>query len=147
MAGRLNLSLQVKVGINDPKAMRHFDLWDQQQSAPVGLHKKLLGKRDWQETSEYTAAIEHVLAGLAHLLRQNADTSQVARIEMSYEKFRKMGPPKFTGSTNPLFAEGWVRSLETIFRYMRLEDVARVSSATFQLKDVAALWWEGLKGL
>ncbi|KAG6518254.1 hypothetical protein ZIOFF_021658 [Zingiber officinale] len=88
-------------------------------------------------------ANEQVLASLADLLRQNVGTSQVARSEMPYEKFRKMGPPEFTGSTDPFVAEGWVRSLEMIFRYMGLEDVARVSCAIFQLKDDAALWWEG----
>ncbi|XP_042426200.1 uncharacterized protein LOC122014078 [Zingiber officinale] len=51
-------------------------------------------------------ANEQVLAGLAHLLRQNVSTSQVARTEMSYEKFRKMGPSKFTGSTDPFIADG-----------------------------------------
>ncbi|KZV36701.1 pentatricopeptide repeat-containing protein mitochondrial-like [Dorcoceras hygrometricum] len=39
---------------------------------------------------------KQVLAGLAQILRQNAGTSQVARTEIPYEKFRKMGPPKFT---------------------------------------------------
>ncbi|XP_042401400.1 uncharacterized protein LOC121991469 [Zingiber officinale] len=54
-----------------------------------------------------------------------------------------MGPPEFTSSTDPFVAEGWVRSLETIFRYMGLEDAAKVSCAIFQLKDNVALWWEG----
>ncbi|KAG6506164.1 hypothetical protein ZIOFF_031482 [Zingiber officinale] len=62
---------------------------------------------------------------------------------MSYEKFLKMGPPEFTNSTNPFVAEGWVRSLETIFHYMGLEDAARVSCAIFQLKDDAALGDKG----
>ncbi|KZT76149.1 hypothetical protein F511_46826 [Dorcoceras hygrometricum] len=82
---------------------------------------------------------EQVLAGLAQILRQNAGTSQAARTEMPYEKFRKMGPPEFTDTTDPFVAEGWVRTLETIFRYMRPEDAARVSCAIFQLKDDAAL--------
>ncbi|KZV15839.1 hypothetical protein F511_18596 [Dorcoceras hygrometricum] len=68
---------------------------------------------------------EQVLAGLAQILRQNAGTSQDARTEMPYEKFRKMGPPEFTCTTDPFVAEGRVRTLETIFRYMRLEDAAR----------------------
>ncbi|KZV31624.1 hypothetical protein F511_00428 [Dorcoceras hygrometricum] len=80
---------------------------------------------------------------IAQILRQNARTSHKARTEMPYEKFRKMGPPEFIGTTDPFLAEGWVRTLETIFRYMRLEDAARVSCAIFQLKDDAALWWEG----
>ncbi|KZV28262.1 hypothetical protein F511_02132 [Dorcoceras hygrometricum] len=69
---------------------------------------------------------EQVLAGLAQILRLNGGTSQAARTEMPYEKFCKMGPPEFTGSTDPFVVEGWVRTLETTFRYMRLEDAVAV---------------------
>ncbi|KAG6472566.1 hypothetical protein ZIOFF_070032 [Zingiber officinale] len=96
-----------------------------------------------QNTPPPLNASEQVLAGLAHLLCQNDDTSQAARTKMSYEKFHKMGPPEFTGSSDPFVAEGWVKSLETIFHYMRLEDVAKVSCTIFQLKEDATLWWEG----
>ncbi|KAG6488837.1 hypothetical protein ZIOFF_050088 [Zingiber officinale] len=96
-----------------------------------------------QNTPPPLNASKQVLAGLAHLLRQNADISQAMRTEMPYEKIRKMGPPEFTSSTDPFIAEGWVRSLETIFIYMRLEDVAKVSYDVFQLKEDVALWWEG----
>ncbi|KAG6532128.1 hypothetical protein ZIOFF_005966 [Zingiber officinale] len=96
-----------------------------------------------QNTPPPLNASEQVLAGLVHLLHQNADTSQAARSEMPYEKFCQMGPPEFIGFTDPFVSEGWVRSLETIFRYMRLEDTTKVSCVVFQLKEDAALWWEG----
>ncbi|XP_073121372.1 uncharacterized protein [Henckelia pumila] len=60
-------------------------------------------------------------------------------------QFRKMDPKEFAGTSDPLVAEGWIRSLEVIFRYMKLGDPDRVRCAVFLLQDDAALWWEGVE--
>ncbi|XP_073137294.1 uncharacterized protein [Henckelia pumila] len=41
--------------------------------------------------------------------------------------------------------EGWIRSLEAIFRYMELGDGDRVCCMAFLLKDDTALWFEGVE--
>ncbi|XP_073133510.1 uncharacterized protein [Henckelia pumila] len=56
-----------------------------------------------------------------------------------------MNPKDFAGTTDPLVAEGWIRLLEVIFRYMQLGDPDRVPCAVFHLQDDAALWWEGVE--
>ncbi|XP_073120117.1 uncharacterized protein [Henckelia pumila] len=56
-----------------------------------------------------------------------------------------MDPKDFSGLTEPFVAEGWIHSLEVIFRYMELGDPDRVRCASFLLKDDAALWWEGVE--
>ncbi|XP_073154043.1 uncharacterized protein [Henckelia pumila] len=56
-----------------------------------------------------------------------------------------MDPKDFAGTTDPLVAEGWIRSLEAIFRYMELGDADRVRCSTFLLKEDAALWLEGVE--
>ncbi|XP_073153794.1 uncharacterized protein [Henckelia pumila] len=56
-----------------------------------------------------------------------------------------MNPKDFAGTTVPLVAEGWIRSLEVIFCYMQLGDPDRVRCAVFHLHDDAALWWEGVE--
>ncbi|XP_073119334.1 uncharacterized protein [Henckelia pumila] len=56
-----------------------------------------------------------------------------------------MNPKDFAGTIDPLVEEGWIRSLEVIFRYMQLGDRDRVHCAIFHLKDDAALWWEGVE--
>ncbi|XP_073121714.1 uncharacterized protein [Henckelia pumila] len=85
-----------------------------------------------------------VLAGLARILEQHVDAPRAGPRNV-YEKFRKMNPKDFAGTTDPLIAEGWIHSLEVIFRYMQLGDPDRVRCAVFHLQDDAALWWEGVE--
>ncbi|XP_073121645.1 uncharacterized protein [Henckelia pumila] len=56
-----------------------------------------------------------------------------------------MDPKDFSGTTDPMVAEGRIRSLEAIFRYIELGDGDRVRCMTFLLKDDAALWFEGVE--
>ncbi|XP_073313467.1 uncharacterized protein [Primulina huaijiensis] len=54
-----------------------------------------------------------------------------------------MNPEDFSGTTDPFVVEGWIRSLEVIFRYIDMTDADRVSCIIYQLKGDASLWWEG----
>ncbi|KAI3450341.1 hypothetical protein Pfo_007006 [Paulownia fortunei] len=62
-----------------------------------------------------------------------------------YEKFRKMEPVDFNSGSDPMVAEEWVKSLDTIFDYMRIDDAEKVLCAIFLLKKDARTWWEGAK--
>ena len=42
--------------------------------------------------------------------------------ELVYERFGRQKPPQFDGSWNPVKAEDWIKRLQHIFDYMRLED-------------------------
>ncbi|XP_073153080.1 uncharacterized protein [Henckelia pumila] len=88
--------------------------------------------------------VAKVLAGLACIFEQHAE-AQRARPSAIYEKFRKMDPKDFSGTTDPMVAKGWIRSLEAILRYMELGDGDRVCCMMFLLKDDAALWFEGVE--
>ncbi|XP_073282699.1 uncharacterized protein, partial [Primulina huaijiensis] len=55
----------------------------------------------------------------------------------------RMNPKEFTGTSDPMVAEGWIKSLEVTFRFMELEDVDRVRCATYLFGGDARLWWEG----
>ncbi|KAL5578516.1 hypothetical protein UlMin_020215 [Ulmus minor] len=65
--------------------------------------------------------------------------------EPLYARFGKMKPTEFAGSTNPLEAEEWLSSIETILEFMRLTDQERVSCASFMLKKDARHWWATVK--
>ena len=56
-----------------------------------------------------------------------------------------MKPPSFEGSTNPLDAEEWLSSMETILDFTELDDKERIICAAFMLKREAHYWWESLK--
>ncbi|XP_042423226.1 uncharacterized protein LOC122010819 [Zingiber officinale] len=60
-----------------------------------------------------------------------------------YKQFRELRPMEFKGATDPIAAEGWIRSLETIFDFMQLTDADKVRCAIFMLRDDARVWWEG----
>ncbi|KAG6484211.1 hypothetical protein ZIOFF_061006 [Zingiber officinale] len=62
-----------------------------------------------------------------------------------YKQFRELGPTEFKGTTDPIAAEGWIRSLETIFDFMQLTDADRIRCAIFMLRDDARVWWEGAR--
>ncbi|KAG6479301.1 hypothetical protein ZIOFF_062764 [Zingiber officinale] len=54
-----------------------------------------------------------------------------------YKQFRELGPTEFKGTTHPIAAEGWIRSLETIFDFMQHTDANKVRCAIFMLQDDA----------
>ncbi|XP_073317259.1 uncharacterized protein [Primulina huaijiensis] len=88
-----------------------------------------------------------MLAGMtqffAQFSRNNTEVDRRTRPEAVYERFRKMDPKDFGGTTDPTVAEGWIKSIELIFTFMELQDADRVRCATYLLKDDAQLWWEG----
>ncbi|KAL5541478.1 hypothetical protein UlMin_009188 [Ulmus minor] len=65
--------------------------------------------------------------------------------EPLYARFGKMKPAEFTGSTDPLEAEEWINSIETIFEFMRLSDQEMVACASYMLKKGARHWWSTVK--
>ncbi|XP_073061752.1 uncharacterized protein [Primulina eburnea] len=71
-----------------------------------------------------------------------ADAGARPRAEAVYERFSRMHPDKFSGTTDPLIAEGWVKSIEVIFDFMELQDADRVRCAIFLLHGSARVWWE-----
>ncbi|XP_073019837.1 uncharacterized protein [Primulina eburnea] len=43
-------------------------------------------------------------------------------VEGAYDKFKKMNPPEFVGSPDPLIAMEWVKAVEAIFNYRNFDD-------------------------
>ncbi|XP_073017852.1 uncharacterized protein [Primulina eburnea] len=65
--------------------------------------------------------------------------------EGAYERFKRMNPPEFVGSAEPLIAMEWVKAIEAIFEYLHFEDIDRVSCAVFLLTKTARISWEATK--
>ncbi|XP_073298477.1 uncharacterized protein [Primulina huaijiensis] len=72
------------------------------------------------------------------------DTGARPRPEAVYERFRRMDPKEFLGTTVPMIAEGWIKSIEVIFAFMELQDADRFRCAIFLLTWDARLWWESM---
>ncbi|KAL5553447.1 hypothetical protein UlMin_040848 [Ulmus minor] len=69
----------------------------------------------------------------------------VIRQEPLYERFRRMKPDEFEGSSDPLVAEEWISSIPTILDFMHLNECEKVLCATYVLKKDARYWWETVK--
>ncbi|XP_073138911.1 uncharacterized protein [Henckelia pumila] len=103
------------------------------------------------------------LAGLATLLQEQSraqgekihqliqaqagdrNSNQPLLTNPIFKQFNDLGPPEFKGGADPLVAEEWVQSVETIFEYMQLTDAERVRCAIFMFRDDARVWWKGAR--
>ncbi|KAL5546204.1 hypothetical protein UlMin_005891 [Ulmus minor] len=92
----------------------------------------------------------HSRSGNNTATRQNTEEVHVSHVpvfqrEPLYARFGKMKPAEFVGSTDPLEAEEWINSLETIFDFMQLNDQERVAYASYMLRKGARHWWSTVK--
>ncbi|XP_075479361.1 uncharacterized protein LOC142520245 [Primulina tabacum] len=62
-----------------------------------------------------------------------------------YDKFRRLNPPEFMESTDSAVAEEWIKSLESIFCYLHMEDADKVTCAIFLLTKHARIRWESAR--
>ncbi|KAL5565158.1 hypothetical protein UlMin_028322 [Ulmus minor] len=69
----------------------------------------------------------------------------VIQQEPLYERFRHRKPDEFEGSSDPLVAEEWLSSIQTILDFMHLNEREKVLCATYVLKKDARYWWETVK--
>lgn len=56
-----------------------------------------------------------------------------------------INPPSFDGDIDPAIAEEWIKTLESMFSYLRMPDENRVNCAIFLLTHRARTWWENVK--
>ncbi|XP_073294508.1 uncharacterized protein [Primulina huaijiensis] len=73
------------------------------------------------------------------LLRQEPSS------EGAYDRFKRLNPPEFMGSVDPIAAMEWVKAIEAIFDYLHFEVNDRVSCSVFLLTKAARILWEATK--
>ncbi|KZV21438.1 hypothetical protein F511_22619 [Dorcoceras hygrometricum] len=85
------------------------------------------------QLTPYERASVDMLAGITRLLERQSERPGKSHEKDVAERFRKQGPKKFSGTTDPLVAEEWILSLETIIAYMGLQDADKVRCAIFMI--------------
>ena len=71
---------------------------------------------------------------------------QVAgNLEPLYLRLKRMKPKEFHGSADPLEAQGWLKSIELILKFMDLSENEKVKCVSYCLMDDARIWWEGIE--
>ncbi|GMN27756.1 hypothetical protein TIFTF001_041075 [Ficus carica] len=76
---------------------------------------------------------------------QNRGVQVATNHEPLYLRFKRMKPKEFNGSTDPLVAQGWLKSIELVLNFMDLTDNEKVKCASYYLMDDARIWWEGIE--
>lgn len=66
-------------------------------------------------------------------------------VEPACERFRTLNPPVFEGDGDPLVAEEWIRTLETMFEYTGIIGADRVICSTYYLRRDSTYWWETVR--
>ena len=59
---------------------------------------------------------------------------------VNLERFKKLGPPTFQGTADPMVAEAWLKQMEKIFVAMGCNDDQRVILASFQKSNRTMIW-------
>ena len=93
-------------------------------------------------SGENPATIQNIVQAVNNVLQQQRPKADHNDKFHVIEKFRKLQPPSFEGSKDPLVAEEWIRELEKIFSLLECSDSHKVSCATYMLKEGASHWWE-----
>ncbi|KZV25085.1 hypothetical protein F511_33465 [Dorcoceras hygrometricum] len=92
------------------------------------------------QMTPFERANVEMLAEITRILERQTERPGKSHEEDIAERFRKQGPKEFSGTTDPLVAEEWIRSMENIYDFMGLTDADKVRCAIFMLKADAALW-------
>ncbi|KZV46561.1 hypothetical protein F511_40609 [Dorcoceras hygrometricum] len=92
------------------------------------------GRRSYSEEDNESEGFNPVLNSMAQLLERLVDqtsnvnvqtSSRIVSREDPQEKFRRQRPQEFSGTTDPLVAESWIKSMEVIFEYLHLTELER----------------------
>ncbi|XP_073121871.1 uncharacterized protein [Henckelia pumila] len=88
------------------------------------------------ETNDQNNQNNQFLAILANLLQEKSRAQQL---------FKDFGPSEFKGGADPIVAEEWIQSLETIFEFMQFTNADHVRCAIFMFRDDTRVWCNGAK--
>ena len=65
----------------------------------------------------------------------------------SFDDFKKLGPPYFSGTSDPTEAEAWIMKIEKFFDVIDCSEEQKASYVVFMLEKEADHWWRMTKRL
>ncbi|XP_020249056.1 uncharacterized protein LOC109826435 [Asparagus officinalis] len=71
----------------------------------------------------------------------NGQNEEHPKLRSGMGEFKKLSPPSFVGTTDPMIAEHWITEMEKVFTYMNCPEEENVDYAVYMLKDRAYGWW------
>ena len=91
------------------------------------------------------------LAGLVECPARAAGTNVQGQSSSSkgssFDDFKKLGPPYFFGTSDPIEVEAWIMKIEKFFDVIDCSEEQKASYAAFMLDKEADHWWRMTKRL
>jgi hypothetical protein len=87
---------------------------------------------------------QHIMNNhISMLLSQQQEQFQNHQIKQrsGFMEFKRLNPPSFEGSIDPLEAEKWVQEIEKVFKVLKCLEEDKVTYATHMLQGLAQNWW------
>ena len=89
------------------------------------------------------------LAGLverqARVVGTNVQGQSSSSRGSSFDDFKKLGPPYFSGDIDPAEVEAWILKMEKFFGVIDCSKEQKASYTTFMLEKEANPWWRMTK--
>ncbi|KAL2531675.1 Uncharacterized protein Adt_05026 [Abeliophyllum distichum] len=96
-----------------------------------------------QMVDRLTQLIEQQARQIEQLVNRPVNNPNQER-DQSSERFRRLNPPTFIEAKDPVEAENWLRTMERMFAYAHVDNVEKVTCASFMLRGSAGHWWDTL---
>ena len=96
-------------------------------------------------TAIIPAELVDVMSTLAGVLERQTRSSS-SRVT-TFEEFKKLGPPNFPGTADPVEVEAWLRQIEKYFTVLKCSEEQKVTFAAFMLIKEADHWWQSTQRL
>ncbi|XP_057546014.1 uncharacterized protein LOC130825005 [Amaranthus tricolor] len=61
--------------------------------------------------------------------------------QAAFDKVLQMRPPSYSGTTDPVILEGWIRTMEKVFRAARCPEEEKLDIGAYYLEGEADNWW------
>ncbi|XP_034677690.1 uncharacterized protein LOC117908132 [Vitis riparia] len=89
----------------------------------------------------YLETVAGLVERQARAARTNVQGQSSSSRGSSFDDFKKLGPPYFSGATDPTEAEAWILKMEKFFSVIDCSEEQKASYAAFMLDKEADHWW------
>ena len=108
---------------------------------------EVLPSMSTEELYRYLGTLAGLVERQARATRSNGQGQSPSSKGSSFDDFKKLGPPYFSGTLNPTEAESWIMKIGKFFDVIDCSEEQKASYAAFMLDKEADHWWRMTKRL
>ncbi|KAL6331335.1 hypothetical protein AAG906_011272 [Vitis piasezkii] len=99
-----------------------------------------------QEDQHFPKIVRLIMMYLLHLRARAIETQALGQPSSSkgssFDDFKKLGPPYFSGTSDPMETEAWILKIKKFFDVIDCSEEQKASYATFMLDKEVDHWWQ-----